>query len=333
MTAFALAGRLPLGLISSLGAFTALYGTSMPVRQRLRVLPLVGAGFVAASGLGVLCGGNTWLTVLCLTAVAVAASIVMFGAELGPPGPMQLVLVAGVSARLASPASLAGASIRPVDIPILVGVGAVCACAVVAAPLVVAFGASRAGRTPSQVRGLDAEKMTIAARVSVAVAAAGLLSVLSGARHVYWIVMVAGAVLQATHVSRRSAIRAAQRVIGTLAGVIVFGAIRMANPRGAWLVGVLVLLQFAIEVVVARHYAVALAFITPTALSIASAGGTTSPAELVRERVVDTLLGAGVALLVLWITRRLIKQRDLLPALSCCPECRGTDRSPSPPSR
>ena len=55
MASFALAGHLSLGLIASLGAFTALYGTTMPLRVRLRALPFVAAGFVVASVLEVYC--------------------------------------------------------------------------------------------------------------------------------------------------------------------------------------------------------------------------------------------------------------------------------------
>lgn len=70
--------------------------------------------------------------------------------------------------------------------------------------------------------------------------------------------------------SRHGAIRVLQRILSTVVGLVVFGFIRFADPRGAWLIVVLVMLQFAIEVVLARHYALALAFITPTALTIRS---------------------------------------------------------------
>jgi uncharacterized membrane protein YccC len=112
--------------------------------------------------------------------------------------------------------------------------------------------------------------------------------------------MVAGAVLQASHVSRSSTIRAMHRILGTLLGVAIFSLINLAEPRGLWLVAVLALLQFAIEVVVARHYALALTFITPTALTISAAGGTDGSLALGTERLVDTLLGAAVAMAVLW---------------------------------
>jgi hypothetical protein len=99
------------------GAFTALYGTTMPLRDRLRVLSLVAVGIVAASVLGVLCAANAWLTITCMTAVALLASMLVVTTGLGPPGPMQFVLVAGVSARLADPDHLSGASLNPMLIP------------------------------------------------------------------------------------------------------------------------------------------------------------------------------------------------------------------------
>jgi len=68
------------------------------------------------------------------------------------------------------------------------------------------------------------------------------------------------------------------------------------------------MLQFAIEVVVARQYALALAFITPVALTISAAGGTHAPLILASERILDTVLGATIAMAVLaaseWITAR-----------------------------
>lgn len=298
MAIFSLSGHLSLGLVSSLGAFTALYGTTMPLRDRLRVLPFIASAFVTASVLGVLCAKNAGLTIACMIVVAVVASILAFGAGLGPPGPMQFVLVAGVSARLADPVRLAGAPINPRLIPVLVAVGALSAYIIVAVPIVVPFvrnyigNASAPGTLFSRSR-FDAENSMITVRVALAVAAAASVGVFFRAGHGYWVVMVAGAVLQATHVSRDSAIRALQRVVGTIIGVFVFGLIRFADPRGAWLI--------AIEVVVARHYALALAFITPTALTIAAAG-TSAPGALVHERIVDTVLGAVIAITVLWTT-------------------------------
>jgi uncharacterized membrane protein YccC len=223
---------------------------------------------------------------------------------------MQFVLVAGVSARLAEPVRLGG--VNPRLIPVLVAIGALSAYVIVALPVVLRFVRSHRSNAAAPAAlfswsRLNVEKSMITARVMLAVAAAALLGAFFRAGHGYWVVMVAGAVLQATHVSRDSAIRALQRVVGTVMGVFVFGFIRFADPRGAWLIVVLVMLQFAIEVVVARHYALALAFITPTALTIAAAA-TSAPGPLVHQRIVDTVLGAAIAMMVLWTTDSICKR-------------------------
>ncbi len=212
---------------------------------------------------------------------------------------MQFVLVAGVSGHLAAPARLGGASLDAFAIPALVAAGALGAYLLVVAPLALPFVRRRDGKAAGlrvlfPFTQFDRETATIAARVVLAVAAAGLLSLPLGVRHSYWMVMVAGAVLQASHVSRSSAMRAAHRVLGTFLGVAVFGLVKLVGPSGLWLVAVIALLQFAIEVVVARHYALALA--TPAALTISAAGGTDDPVVLVGERIVDTILGAAIAM-------------------------------------
>ena len=93
------------------------------------------------------------------------------------------------------------------------------------------------------------------------------------------------------------------RVLGTVAGVILFAVFTWLQPSGLWLVAVLALLQFAIEVVVGRNYGLALIFITPLALTISAVTGTDDPLGLAGERISDTFLGAFIALVVLWISQ------------------------------
>jgi uncharacterized membrane protein YccC len=56
-------------------------------------------------------------------------------------------------------------------------------------------------------------------------------------------------------------------------------------------------------------YALALAFITPTALTIAAAAGSSAPGILIGERMVNTLLGAVVALAVLWTSESITHRK------------------------
>jgi uncharacterized membrane protein YccC len=242
---------------------------------------------------------------MCPIAVAVLACAIAFRVDLGPPGPMQFVLVAGISGNIAAPAELGAASVNRLLIPMLVAVGAMSAYLLVIGPLALPFVRQREGK-PASFRAVftlapfDEETTVIAMRVIAAVAVASVASLPLGVNRAYWVIMVAGAVLQASHVRRLTVIRTVQRVLGTIVGVALFALLVAMQLSALWLVVIVALLQFAIEVVVARNYGLALIFITPLALMISGAVGTDDPIVLAGERIVDTLLGAFIALVVLW---------------------------------
>lgn len=66
-----------------------------------------------------------------LILTAVVACVLTFGARLGPPGSMMFVLVTGVTDQLATPASHGGSGVERWDIPPLIAIGGLGACAAV----------------------------------------------------------------------------------------------------------------------------------------------------------------------------------------------------------
>ena len=90
-------------------------------------------------------------------------------------------------------------------------------------------------------------------------------------------------------------------MIGSLLGVLLYGVILLINPQGIWLVLTVLVLQFGIEVVVMRNYGLALMFITPLALTIASIGHNVDMIATIQARVLDTLIGIVIALLVFFV--------------------------------
>jgi len=100
LSLFTLSGHQPLGLIATLGSFTGLYGGALRRIDRMRLLPLVGLGFIVASVAGVLCAGSIGATVACLIVMTALACAIALGWGLGPPGAMQFVLVAGISGHM-----------------------------------------------------------------------------------------------------------------------------------------------------------------------------------------------------------------------------------------
>jgi hypothetical protein len=304
MVALTLAGHEAEGLIASMGAFTALYYATMRRVDRVKVLPLVGAGFVLAATIGVLASSHVWWTVLALNVVAVVATLLAFAIRLGPPGPMMFVLVAGVTNGMA--AAGAGGPDRW-RLPALVAIGALGAYLVVIAPLALPAQRRREGATAPltrlmQLTRLDRVSAIIAARVITAVAIASVLAVPLGIGHAYWLIMVAGVVLQVRHSLRFTTTRGAHRVLGTVAGVAVFGLFALLGPSGLALAVLIAVLQAVVEIVIGRHYGLGLVFITPLSLLIATSSHASSTVSVVSDRVVDTLLGALLALIVLGIS-------------------------------
>jgi uncharacterized membrane protein YccC len=141
--------------------------------------------------------------------------------------------------------------------------------------------------------------LLVVTRVGVAALVAGVIGAGLGLAHAYWAIAAAVLVLYQGLDWTRTWHKGVQRTAGTCAGLALAAGLLAAHPTGLWLVAALMLLQFAIEMSVVRNYALAVVFITPTALLIASRGGAVPEVgQLMFARGADTVLGCAVALIV-----------------------------------
>ena len=123
--------------------------------------------------------------------------------------------------------------------------------------------------------------------------------------HAYWAMAAAVLMLHQGFDWRRTVQRGIERTLGTWIGLVLAGGILIAAPGGPWLALIVGALQFLIEMFVVRNYTVAVIFITPAALTIASGGHhLANVPDFLLARGIDTVIGCAVALLVLWLTRR-----------------------------
>ena len=131
-------------------------------------------------------------------------------------------------------------------------------------------------------------------RVAIGVPLAGALAVLFGVGHPYWAMAAAVLVLHQGNDRHHTLRRGGQRLLGTWVGLLLAGAILAVHPQGLWLALVLVLLQFTIELLVVRNYALASVFITAAALTISSGTHRVDIGDLLLSRGTDTLIGCAV---------------------------------------
>lgn len=92
-----LAGRLDVGMLATLGAFSVLYGAGAPALLRAKILACVGIGLTASVAVGALTAATPWLDVLALTMTASVATFICVTLRVGPPGAVFFVLVHGVA--------------------------------------------------------------------------------------------------------------------------------------------------------------------------------------------------------------------------------------------
>ncbi|TSD99425.1 FUSC family protein [Skermania sp. ID1734] len=141
----------------------------------------------------------------------------------------------------------------------------------------------------------------IAVRIGVAVAATGAISLALSLDRPDWAVVASVLVLHQGLDRVQGTVRGLHRFIGTVIGLGLFALIHAFSPTGYVLVLVLMVLQFLVELFVARNYGLAVIFITPLALLIIVGAHPGSPVgPVVRDRFVETLLGIAVALAALW---------------------------------
>lgn len=141
--------------------------------------------------------------------------------------------------------------------------------------------------------------LLVIARVGVATLLAGALGAMLELERAYWAVAAAVLMLHQGLDWLRMVQRSAERVLGTWIGLLLAGLVLWWSPQGLWLVLVIIVLQFSIEMVVMRNYGLAVIFITSAGLTLA-AGGHPVPelGAYLLARGVDTVVGCAVALLV-----------------------------------
>jgi Fusaric acid resistance protein-like len=302
------------GLTACLGAFSALYGARLSLGRRARLVFVVAAGMTACMAVGSAAAAHTWVAAAVITAVAAVAVFTCLAVGVGPPGGYMFVLVCAAATHL--PAGHVGRDTA------LVAVGAVGAALIATAGTVIAphlprtaapgedpgagalVGGSRpvpgtAGRLRAAMTATfdhHSPVVPAAARAALAALVAYTAAHLVGLNHAYWAaaaaVAVAGPGLHATATVRRGLDRAG----GTVVGMLLAAAVFALRPHAFGLVAVLMALQFAVEILAPRNYALAVCFITPLALLISeSASGADEPG-LLGARFAATAVGCAIGI-------------------------------------
>jgi uncharacterized membrane protein YccC len=92
--------------------------------------------------------------------------------------------------------------------------------------------------------------------------------------------------------------RGLQRIAGTALGLVLLAGILLLQPTPWQTVLVIAACQFGAEMFIARQYMLAQVFVTPLALTSTLLVAPVPPGILLRDRIVETVIGAAVGIAV-----------------------------------
>ncbi|MEU1983203.1 FUSC family protein [Nocardia sp. NPDC019395] len=158
----------------------------------------------------------------------------------------------------------------------------------------------------------DSHAAVSAVRIGIAGLLAGGVTVALELGRPDWAVLTVTVLLHQGPDRIRGTYRGVHRIGGTALGLVLFTGLYALEPRGWALVLVLMALQFAIEIFVARNYGLAVVFITPLALLMGGGGQYGNVLPVVRDRLIESVIGVLIGLAALWSIDRRAHRRVLL---------------------
>ncbi|MCP1660648.1 FUSC family protein [Neisseria perflava] len=288
-------GHLEYGLIASLGGMGFLYMPPTRMIVRMVLLLCVTTVMTASFFVGLVVHHSPTLLVTAITVLTILVTMLCRYFKIAPPGSTFCLMAAMIAAFVPH---------EPADIPMLVGVmflGGLGACIIgFVYSLFVLWRGMEIKRLPEPVRDLKlvvVDALIIGVMVGLSLQAAQAL----GMQRPYWVPVACVAVTQGI-TFRAVWNKLAHRVLGTGAGLGLAWLMLSLHPHG-WVVCLLIMcLNFIIEILVVRHYAAAVVFITPLTIFLAEAGSGGSLTKetatmLVQSRFWDTFLGCIFGLL------------------------------------
>jgi hypothetical protein len=314
-----LSGHLPEGALAALGAMTTA-GVAPGGTRRSYAARLTVTMFAVFAGclVGVLITGHAWLTALAVPAIAFLVSVAGSRSRPAVEAAARFVTVMVIATGFAG-------FTNGIALALLVGLGSVWAA-------VVALLFSRetaAPRTP-----VGRWRWQYGLRLGLSLAVAEAVAVVWADPKAYWIAVTVVIVVQRR--MERALLRPAERAAGTAVGVLIASAVLLHAPP-AWLFLLVVAALAAVRPYLKmRNYTLYATVMTPLVVLILDLGQPVTVATI-GDRLLDTLLGCAIALLVGYVpwtgpTARSFagaveRLRDLVAGLSAGIHRRALDRT------
>ncbi len=281
------------GLVSSLGGIVFLYTPATPLHHRMVALMACGFGMSTCYALGVMAHFlPPPLLVPVLTLMVILVSMLCRFYHIAPPGSLFFIMAAAIG--IYSP-------VEALEVPLFVGL---LTMGCVLAGLIAFFYSLYilSVQEPQPVAPLPPADFDFVVFDPIIIGLfVGLSLTLAQIFHLersYWVPVSCLAIIQGESV-RAVWNRQVHRILGTVVGIFVtWGLFEL--PLNGWGISLMMtVLVFVIEILVVRHYGLAVVFITPLTIFLADATlfGHGAPDAVVVARLFDTVLGSIIGLM------------------------------------
>ncbi|MGX5817538.1 FUSC family protein [Chitinophaga lutea] len=286
--------RMSYAMLASTGGLVILYLPPGTVAQRMITLISCSFGFLVSLAVGLCFSFSPGVAALVLGLFAFGVHWIKNYLHMRPPGNFFFIMTASIGICM------------PFDLSAIPGRIGVMALGTMLACLLAFFYSLYITRIyPPKAGTVAAKGRYVNVIESLIVGIFMSLSLLTGhLLHLdfpYWLPISCAAVMQgvsAQHVWQRSF----QRVLGTFVGMGMTWLLLQVSLTPLTICLLLLVLQFIVEMLVVRHYALAVIFITPLTILLAEAarGGGLDPNHLIPLRLLDIALGSAIGALGGW---------------------------------
>jgi uncharacterized membrane protein YccC len=287
--------RLDYGILACIAGLVILYMPTTTVARRMITLLACSFGFMVSFFIGVCFSFDPIISSVVLGLFAMSVHWIVNYFRMKPPGGFFFIMIASLASCM--PFNLETIPIRVG----LIGMGAMLACTL--ALLYSLFVAEKHSPKKELIVVENNNETTLFESVIVGVFI--FLSLITGRllelENPYWLPISCAAVMQGAslkHVWQRSF----QRVLGTFIGLGLTWLLLLFKMTPLTICICIMVLQFIIEMLIVRHYGLAVVFITPLTLFLAEAGGamTVDATTLISVRFLDIFLGSCIGAVAGW---------------------------------
>jgi hypothetical protein len=289
-------GRLDYGITACLGGLVILYLPSTKLENRMVTLMLCAFGFILSFTVGMVFSFNGYFSAVILGIFAFGINWVTNYFKVRPPGSFFFIMLASMA--ICMPFDL-------VSIPTKIGLialGVIFACVFAlfySVYITRKYSHKLAGQLPVKRKYLN---LTESAIIGLFVGISLLISRFFELNNPYWVPISCAAIMQAanvSHVWRRSF----HRIAGTAVGMGLIWLLVQFNLSLLTVCFTILVLQFIIEMLVVRHYALAVIFITPLTFFLGELGSgvTIHYNQLVSARLIDIIIGSLIGVAGGWV--------------------------------